>query len=352
MTCNTSNHHRQPAPRDTLWNLTQSVLLFVGVGLVIILLLRPAIGLDLMWNILIPLAPALIVVAPGLWRNLCPMATLALLPRRFGWSRRRLPSHRSAGLLAAGGLAALLLIIPLRHLALNTSGPLTAMLLVISAVVAFGMGVAFDWRSGWCNTLCPIHPAERLYGQVPALSLNNARCVACCKCTAPCPDSTRAMSPAITGPTPLERGVGQIMTGCFAGFIWGWYQVPDYHAAVSAKDIFTAYALPCAGALLTLTLYLALARWFCRTITDRRFLVRLFAAAAVSIYYWYRIPELAGFGLNRATAMLWDLQATLPHLPVLSRILTTTFFVWFLLLRRNPGISWMNRPAASPATSH
>jgi len=72
--------------------------------------------------------------------------------------------------------------------------------------------------------------------------------------------------------------------------------------------------------------------------------VKVFATAAVSTYYWYRIPALAGFGPYPGTGLLYDLSGVLPDISLISHVLTTLFFVWFLLVRNNPGISWLKRP--------
>lgn len=326
------------------WRRGQDALLVLGLALVATLLLWPAVGLDLMWNVLIPVAPALLVVAPGLWRNVCPMASLSLLPSRWGLARDAVPSRRASSLLSAAALAALLLIVPLRHLSLNTDGPMTALMLALAALAAFALGVAYRGRGGWCNGLCPIHPAEKLYGQAPALTLANARCGECRQCAVPCPDSTRAMSPAVTGPAGIDRALGHLMIGGFAGFIWGWYRLPDYAGAVGAAEIAAAYLWPFGGGLASLAVYAAARRWLCRGKADHRFLVRLFAAAAVATYYWYRLPALTGFGPHPGSGMLIDLTETLPELPAVSHLATTAFFVWFLLLREEPRRSWLARP--------
>jgi hypothetical protein len=337
--------------RSTLpWRVAQYLGLLGGVVLVGLLVFKPSLGLDLLWNGFIPLAPALIVIAPGLWRNVCPMATFSLLPRRWGLSRRGRPSQEVAAALGALGLFALLIIIPLRHLYLNTNGLASAVMLVLSALIAFLLGLAYDWRSGWCNGLCPIHPAEKLYGQLPALSLANARCDTCHQCSTPCPDSTRSMQPLVTRPMLVAKAGGHIMTGGFVGFIWGWYRTPDYLGVPTATEVMAAYAWPFGAALITLAVYGVAYRWQTQTATARRRLVRIFAAAAVCAYYWYRIPALTGFN-RHAGGMIWNLTETLPHLPVVSRILTTSFFVWFLVLRNDPGLSWAVRPvrAVAPA---
>lgn len=297
-----------------------------------------------MWNGLIPLAPAMVVLMPGLWRNICPMATLSLLPQRLGFSMRRILSRRSAAVLSLIGLAGLFIIVPLRHVALDTDAQLTALMIGIAALVAIAMGMVFELRSGWCNSLCPIHPVEKLYGQAPALSLPNARCDECRKCSQVCPDTRRAMNPTVTGSSFIEKSAGHLIVGALVGFIWGWFCVPDFHGPVGAAEIVTAFAWPYCGGLVTLAFYAAAYQWIYRTDAERRLLVRLFATAAVGMYYWYRIPALVGFGPTPGTGMLVDMSGNLPALPIFSRIITTTFFVWFMLLRKDGGKSWMNPP--------
>ena len=60
-----------------LWYAAQYLLLLGGLALVWLLMARPAVGIAIMWNILIPAAPALVTILPGLWRNICPMATFS-----------------------------------------------------------------------------------------------------------------------------------------------------------------------------------------------------------------------------------------------------------------------------------
>jgi Fe-S-cluster-containing hydrogenase component 2 len=331
------------------WTVAQYIVLLAGMALVAALLLKPKIGLLIMWNMLIPIAPVLIVVAPGLWRNICPMATFSLIPRQLGFSAKRIPSRRAAALMMATGLAGLLIIVPLRHVSLNTDGVMTALMLLIAAVFAISTGAVFEWRSGWCNSLCPIHPVEKLYGFSPASSLSNARCDSCRKCTSPCPDSTRSMNSSITGPTRLEKIVGHFMIGGFAGFIWGWYRLPDYFGHAGIAKIGMAYFWSFTGALTTLTLYAAARTWLCRSKSDRALLVKVFATSAVSTYYWYRIPALVGFGPHPGTGLLYNLAHTVPDISLVSHILTTSFFIWFLVIRDNPGTSWLKRPSYEQA---
>ncbi len=329
------------------WHLLQYLIFAASIVLVILLVLKPVLGLDILWNILIPVAPALIVVAPGLWRNICPLATLSLLPRHLGISRQGSLTRRQAAYFGAASLAALFIIVPYRHLSLDTNGPISALMLITAGAIAVVMGMRFKWRSGWCTTMCPIHPVERLYGIAPVATFKNTRCVQCDHCTTPCPDSTRSMTAAVTGASSLATITGHIMIGSFVGFIWGWYQLPDYSGALTVSHYLYAYLWPLGGALVSLAVYTICYRWIVTTKSGRDILIKVFATAAVSTYYWFRIPALVGLGPFHGTGMLYDLTAILPTWSEhLSHMVSTAFFVWFMLLRRNPGASWMIRPAS------
>lgn len=326
-----------------LWRFAQDAMLCTGIALVGALLLYPKLGLDLLWNGLIPAAPVLLVLFPGVWRNVCPLASFALLPQRFGWYMQRPMPQGLAPLLSLFGLAALLLIVPYRHVSLDRSASASALMLLLSGALALLAGLLFGARSAWCNSLCPIHPAEKLYGSAPVWTPTNARCLSCSKCSRPCPDSTRALNPTVTGPSRLERGVGHVMTGGFAGFIWGWYQVGDLLLPYTQFDVFVAYAWPFAGGLFSLALYGLIYRRFAAEAVLRRRMVTVFAWAAVTLYYWYRLPELMGFGGHQETGMLVDWRAHGDWLPWSARFLSTSFLIWFMLLRSAQAQPWMHR---------
>jgi hypothetical protein len=253
------------------------------------------------------------------------------------------------GIFSLLSIMALFVIVPYRHLSLDTNGIHTALMLIFAGLIAFAMGIAFKWRSGWCTTLCPIHPVERLYGFAPSTSFSNNRCSQCERCTTPCPDSTKSMSPEITGPDRLASISGHLIIGSFAGFVWGWNQVPDFSGTVTTDQLILAYLWPLASAVVTLTAYVILRRWLVVTKTAQRYLIKLFATAAVVIYYWYRIPALIGFGVTPDTGILYDLSSALPPWSKeLCQTLSSALFIWFMLIRKQHAISWLIRP---PLTS-
>lgn len=313
-----------------IWAALQAGMFLVGVTLIGLLLFWPAAGIALMWNFLIPVAPALVTIAPGLWRNICPMATFHMLPQKLGLARNLRMPEWGAAALGLTGVILLFVVVPMRRIGLNVDGPLTAIMLLSAAVVAFTMGSLFEMRSGWCTSLCPIHPVERLYGTNPAISFKNARCDLCEACSNPCPDSTPEMTPTVTGATRVQQFLGNFLVGSFPGFVWGWYQVQDYPPQqVGSHEVFTAYAWPLGACLVTYVVFKIAEHVFRHKPKARAVLQRVFAAAAISTYYWYRLPGPA--------SLLPD------WFPMVSHMVTTPFFFWFLVLR-SPKVSWLKRP--------
>lgn len=140
---------------------------------------------------------------------------------------------------------------------------------------------------------------------------------------------------------------GTLFVGGFAGFIWGWFQVPDRGWSDGLKHLDSAYGLPFAGLAVTLSVFLVLRRVVPADRQER--LIRCFAAAAIACYYWYRLPALFGFGPFPGDGMLVDLRHVLPAwFPIASRSATTVLFVWWLVGRTTVQRSWGVRPEVAP----
>lgn len=327
-----------------LWRAGQALSLAAGAGTLTALAAAPELGLHLVWDVLIPIAPALLVLAPGLWRNVCPIAAAALLPRHLGFSQRiRAPRALRAGLRLAGFLA-LLAIVPLRHPAFDLDASATLAVLLAVAGAGVLLGFFFEWKAGWCAGLCPIHPVEELYGERPLLVPRNAHCRACAACVERCPDSIPAARGARRGGL-RQAVVWWLMPGFFPGFVFGWFHVPDTQAGLALGP---TYGPPLLGGAATLALYVGLGRWLPEA--QRAFLRRLFACAAVACYYWYRLPALVGYGPFPGDGMLVDLRGLLPGFAVpAARAATTAFFAWWLLVRRGGARAWLERPPFAAA---
>lgn len=332
-------------PHLRAWRVVQSVVL-AGAGVLwLSLWFAPDAGLTILWNVIIPVAPALFVVAAGLWRNICPLATLSMVPRRAGISQRRRVSPAVQAWLQLVGVLLLLLIVPLRRVSLDFSGPATAVTLAAIGMMALGAGMIGEWKSAWCAGLCPVLPVEALYGSKTGHKFTNAHCTNCMACVSRCPDSLSNGS-ASASTRPAGRLAMLLMTGGFPGFIAGWMHVPDYPPGQGWTHAAEAWGWPALGMAGSLVLYIMLRK----LLPARRhtLLATLFAAASVTVYYWYRLPGLLGFaGPAGRAGVLVDLHTAIPDwTPAVLRTAAAAFFLaWFL--RPAPARSWMQRPPAA-----
>jgi nitrite reductase (NADH) large subunit len=77
---------RQRVPRRA-WDVIRVGVLAAAIALCVVLVLEPTRALHLFWRYVIPVLPIVFLLAPGLWRNVCPLATANQAPRRLGLSR-------------------------------------------------------------------------------------------------------------------------------------------------------------------------------------------------------------------------------------------------------------------------
>ncbi len=333
------------SPRSILiWRIIQIVVWLIGATILTCLLFFPKIGVLLFWNILIPIAPFLFVVAVGVWRNVCPLATTNLLPRHLGLSQRKKLTIKQVGILNLIAVVALYIIVPLRHAIFNNNGIATGIMLIIMAVIGVSLGFIYEWKSAWCSGLCPVHPVEKLYGANVLMSMPNANCDNCQNCVIPCPDSTPNLTPTSATKTIYHRISGWLVVAGLPGFIWGWFNVPDNaNSITSINDIVAVYINPLIGFGLSIIAY-----WFFGKIVGADYekrLTSIFAAAGVSMYYYYRIPSLLGFGKFNQDGLLVNLNGVIPEwVPQALTLLTTIFFFSWLVVRKPNQASWVIRP--------
>lgn len=326
------------------WKLFQTLFWLVGIALWLCMIIKPNLGVTLFWNVLIPIAPALLVTATGIWRNICPLATTSLIPESFGFSKRKKLSYSQRTTLNLAGIILLFIIIPLRHVLFNANGYATAAIVLAVTIIAIISGMVFERKSGWCSGLCPVHPVEKLYGSGAAFSFPNVHCIECIKCSVPCPDSTPNFTPFVSHRIDSAIAIETLLIGGFPGFIWGWFYVPDYTASFGWLQLLIAYAYPFAGAALSILLYFGMKRMFSER--KKRFVLNLFAAAAVSCYYWFRLPILFGFDKRETHGLLIDLTNDISTwFMTVFRIAIVIFFFWWMVIRTKKKISWTVRPA-------
>src|SRR3954471_14694100 len=74
-----------------VWHALRAASLVGGLIVAALLVAAPKTGLFVMWRIVIPSLPLLFMVAPGLWRNICPLATSNQAPRALGLTKALKP---------------------------------------------------------------------------------------------------------------------------------------------------------------------------------------------------------------------------------------------------------------------
>ena len=163
----------------SVWHGIRVLSVGATLGLCIILFLRPELGLTLFWRAVIPFLPLLFFLAPGVWRNLCPLAAMNQAPRLYEFTHARtLPAWmQKYGYVIA--ISLFLILASSRRVLFNHNGPALALLILICLLVPFIMGVVFKGKSGWCSSICPLLPVQRIYGQTPFVTVPNSHCQPC-----------------------------------------------------------------------------------------------------------------------------------------------------------------------------
>jgi len=271
---------------QSLWRTAQ----LIGVVLTVILLgafVRvPEVSLHLLWDMVIPLLPAVFLVNPMIWRNVCPLATLNEVGSRR--SAGRLLSPPALTLMWAMGIGLLVLMVPARRFLFNANG--LAMTVTVSAVAALALvaGLVASRRAGFCNSLCPVLPVEKLYGQAPLLDVGSARCVDCNRCVSlGCPDlaGRKSAVQSVAG----GRGRHWILSpfglfaSAFPGFIIGYFKTVDGTLS-QALATYVTVGQWVAGSVAASALLLGPVR-------GARALFVL-GGASIGAYYWFAAPRL------------------------------------------------------------
>jgi hypothetical protein len=264
------------------------------VALTLLLLLglatRPALWLHVLWDMVIPLLPAVFLFNPMLWRNVCPLATLnSLTGRSIG---KRTLDARAARLACGIGLVLLFLLVPARRFLFNTNGAALGATIVAVSLLALISGAIFSRRAGFCNAMCPVLPVEKLYGQNPLVQIRSARCSDCSLCTpSGCIDLAATKTVAQTiGP---RRKDGRwlltpfgVFAAAFPGFVIAFSSLQN-GALETAPGVY-AYVLAYAVAS-----YLAIAIVVGVSRASMNRMLPLLGAAAFLLYYWLGAPIVA-----------------------------------------------------------
>jgi nitrite reductase (NADH) large subunit len=264
-----------------VWHAVRIGSVLIYVALCVGLFIRPAGALFAFFKVIVPLLPILFFTAPGLWRNICPLAASNQAPRVLGFTRAFTPPE---WLRRYGYVISIVLFfgITSTRIALwNTNGAALGALLSLTILNAFIAGIAFKGKSGWCSSICPLLPLQRVYGQTPFAKVPNSHCQPCVGCTKNCYDfrPSVAYQADMHESDPNWTAPRKLFVSALPGFVLGFFLL--VHASGPLPQIYLKLALYFIGsiglfyalqALLPVTLNMTIALW---------------ASVAINIFYWF-----------------------------------------------------------------
>jgi nitrite reductase (NADH) large subunit len=298
-----------------VWRAVRIVSVLAYLALCVALFVRPAGGLFVFFGVIVPLLPILFFVAPGLWRNICPLAAANQVPRVLGftraftapeWFRRR--AFVVAMVLFFGIAGARLAVF-------NGSGLATGVLLSVIIASAFLGGLFFKGKSGWCSQICPLLPLQRVYGQTPVVRVPNSHCRPCVACTKNCFDfqPISAYQADLHEDDPAWTAPRKLFVAALPGFVLGFFTLLNSTGPVSTTygqlslfflgSVGLFYA---AEALLPLSTAVTIALW---------------GSAAINVFYWF-----AGVTLANSFATITGIQAPWLRWPIRALVLVLSLF--------------------------
>lgn len=284
-----ANYAQRPKQGSAaLWWALRLAVLGLATVEIALLFTQPKLGLALFWTVAVPCLPALWAIAPGLWRQVCPMALVNQLPRTLGFGAARSLPKAAEHWAYFIAVALLVAMVALRRPLLNQEGWATGAMCAAALALAFAGGLVFKGRSGWCGTFCPLSPVQRSHGQAPIFVVRNGYCPTCVGCQKNCLDfNPRA---AIHGDLADagSRGATQKLwfMAMLPGLIVGYYKLAGVLQQGGPAPYFAALA---AGLLASAGLFLLLRAVFA---TSAYRMATVFGVAALLLYYVWAGPVL------------------------------------------------------------
>jgi NADPH-dependent 2,4-dienoyl-CoA reductase/sulfur reductase-like enzyme/ferredoxin len=289
------------------WQVIRVAVLLGALGLAVSLVLAPDRGLFVLWKLVIPVLPFVWLFAPGLWRNVCPLASSNQTPRLLDLSLAKPAPKwlRNYGFLI--GATLFVAFISLRRLGLDDNGPASALLLLGAMTGGFIGGVLLKGKSGWCSSICPLLPVQRLYGQTPFKLVANSHCQPCIGCTKSCYDFNPkvAFLADLNDPDEYWRGHRKLFAGLFPGLVLAFFELPEARSAHEITTLYGKFALYLAASIAAFWILDSVVKVSTHKVTT------LFAAAGFSVFYWFGGPSFIAAVSGSATpaAATWAVRA-------------------------------------------
>ena len=271
------------------WHLLRGASVATFFAVVVALLVRPTGALFFFWRVLVPALPLVFFLAPGVWRNVCPLAAANQVPRLLGFTKGLSTSQTFKDRSYLVAIALFVTIVSTRKVIFDDNGGALAALLLAAIVSAFVGGVLFKGKSGWCSSICPLLPVQRLYGQTPFVTIPNSHCQPCVGCTRNCYD----FNPKVAYQADMyERDLQwsaprKLFAGAFPGIVVAFFEVAT-PPAIPIPEMYLRFAI---SVLVSAGSFFLIDATF-RITTSK--LAAVYGAAALNLFYWYNSPSIAG----------------------------------------------------------
>ncbi len=296
-----------------VWWMVRTTGVLATLVVVVLCVAVPKTGLRIVWGIGIPLLPILFFVAPGLWRNICPLAASNQAPRVLGITRAGEAPALMKRYSYLVSITLFVLFITMRKVGLQTNGPLSGLMLIFALASGFAGGMFLKGKSGWCSSICPLLPVQRIYGQTPFALVGNSHCQPCVGCTKNCYD----FNPNVAYLADLNDEDSSWSAGrkffvaLFPGLVLGFFEVSNV-PKVSVPSLYGQLALYVGVSVASFFLLDAFA-----PVTPHK-LTTLYGGAALNIFYWFAFPTIFKAITSSASpaALTWAARAVVFGLTV------------------------------------
>ena len=288
-----------------VWHVARAIAIAVALAFTVELVRGSDDALRIFWGAVIPMLPAVFLVAPGLWRNVCPLAASNQTPRYLKFTRALTLPRSFFQVAQPLGMGLFIVAVASREPLFNDSGVATGALLGGSLLAALVGGTLFKGKSGWCSSLCPLLPVQRVYGQTPFATVPNSHCRPCVGCTHNCYD----FNPRVAFLADLYEddrhwsGLRKLFTGALPGVVFAYFLLPE-PSTIGTGEYYARFALVVGATAGSFFVLETLVRVTANTLTA------LFGAIAIVAFYYYAAPILvdtiAGSELD---GVVWVLRA-------------------------------------------
>ena len=144
-----------------------------------------------------------------------------------------------------------ILFVSLRKVGLDDSGPASALLLLGALTGGFVGGMLLKGKSGWCSSICPLLPIQRLYGQTPYKLVANSHCTPCVGCTKSCYDFNPkvAFLADLNDPDPYWGGYRKLFAAAFPGLVLAFFNLPEARGGEEILELYGQLGLYLAASI-------------------------------------------------------------------------------------------------------